>query len=72
MLSEIEKRVPRGQAPDQSLAEFKGAVDELRLRLWALLGAGTRTTTGAFRSSSGCGAPSRSVAGSSRTYARAP
>ena len=41
MLSEIEKRVPRGQAPDQSLAEFKGAVDELRLRLWALLGAGS-------------------------------
>ena len=41
MLGEIETRVSRGQAPDQSLAEFKGAVDELRLRLWALLGAGS-------------------------------
>ncbi len=41
MLSEIEQRMPRSQAPDQSLAEFKGAVDELRLRLWALLGAGS-------------------------------
>jgi hypothetical protein len=41
MLEEIETRVSRGQTPDQSLAEFKGTVDELRLRLWALLGAGS-------------------------------
>jgi hypothetical protein len=41
MLGEIEARVAQGEAPDQSLAEFKGAVDELRLRLWAILGAGS-------------------------------
>lgn len=41
MLREVEARVAGGQAPDHALAEFKGAVDELRLRLWALLGAGS-------------------------------
>ena len=41
MLGDVETRVAGGQAPDRSLAEFKGAVDELRLRLWALLGAGS-------------------------------
>ena len=41
LLGEIETRVAQGEAPDQSLAEFKGAVDELRLRLWAILGAGS-------------------------------
>ena len=32
MLGDIEARVAHGAVPDQSLAEFKGAVDELRLR----------------------------------------
>ena len=41
LLGEIEGRVAQGEAPDQALAEFKGAVDELRLRLWAILGAGS-------------------------------
>ncbi|HKU59873.1 MAG TPA: hypothetical protein VJQ44_01555 [Gemmatimonadales bacterium] len=41
MLGDVETRVAHGAVPDQSLAEFKGAVDELRLRLWAILGAGS-------------------------------
>ena len=40
MLGEIQGRVAQSEA-DPSLAEFKGAVDELRLRLWAMLGAGS-------------------------------
>jgi len=41
LLREIEDRVGRGESPGADLAEFKSAVDELRLRLWALLGAGS-------------------------------
>jgi hypothetical protein len=35
-LREIEDRVGRGESPAVDLAEFKSAVDELRLRLWSL------------------------------------
>ena len=41
LLREIEDRVGHGESPGADLAEFKSAVDELRLRLWALLGAGS-------------------------------
>jgi len=41
LLRGIEERVERGESPAVDLAEFKSAVDELRLRLWALLGAGS-------------------------------
>jgi hypothetical protein len=41
MLRDIEERVGRGESPAVDLAGFKSAVDELRLRLWALLGAGS-------------------------------
>jgi hypothetical protein len=41
MLGEIQGRVAQSEGADPSLAEFKGAVDELRLRLWAMLGAGS-------------------------------
>jgi hypothetical protein len=41
MLREIETRVVGAEAPAADLAEFKSAVDELRLRLWDLLGAGS-------------------------------
>ena len=47
MLGDVETRVARGQAPDQALAEFMGAVDELRLRVWALLGVGSAQVYGA-------------------------
>jgi outer membrane protein TolC len=35
-LRKIEDRVGRGESPAVDLAEFKSAVDELRLRLWSL------------------------------------
>jgi hypothetical protein len=41
MLGEIEGRVAKGEVPAVDLTEFKSSVDELRLRLWALLGAGS-------------------------------
>ena len=41
LLREIEDRVGRGESPSVDLAEFKSAVDDVRLRLWALLGAGS-------------------------------
>jgi hypothetical protein len=41
LLRDVEERVGRGESPAMDLAEFKSAVDELRLRLWDLLGAGS-------------------------------
>jgi hypothetical protein len=41
LLREIEARAGRGESPAVDLAEFKSAVDDLRLRLWALLGGGS-------------------------------
>jgi hypothetical protein len=49
LLRGIEERVERGEAPAVDLAEFKNAVDELRLRLWALLGVGSANDYRSFQ-----------------------
>lgn len=49
LLRGIEERVERGEAPAVDLAEFKSAVDDLRLRLWALLGAGSANDYRSFQ-----------------------
>jgi hypothetical protein len=38
-LKAIETRVSRGQVADETLGDFKSALDDLRLRLWGLLSA---------------------------------
>jgi hypothetical protein len=40
-LKAIESRVTSGEVPGDSLTEFKSSVDDMRLRLWALLSAGS-------------------------------
>jgi hypothetical protein len=40
-LQALESRVGSGEVASEGLAEFKSAVDDLRLRLWALMSAGT-------------------------------
>jgi hypothetical protein len=49
LLREIEDRVGRGESPVVDLGEFKSAVDELRLRLWDLLGAGSANDYRSFQ-----------------------
>jgi hypothetical protein len=49
LLHEIEGRIGRGESPAVDLTEFKSAVDELRLRLWALLGAGSANDYRSFQ-----------------------
>lgn len=40
-LQALEARVVSGEVPIDGLAEFKSSVDDLRLRLWGLMSAGT-------------------------------
>jgi hypothetical protein len=49
VLETIETQVARGEVPRDSVADFKSSVDELRLRLWGVLGAGSTTDYRAFQ-----------------------
>lgn len=40
-LQALESRVASGELPPEGLADFKSSVDDLRLRLWGLMSAGT-------------------------------
>jgi hypothetical protein len=48
-LQALESRVASGEVPSEGLAEFKSSVDDLRLRLWALMSAGTANDYRAFQ-----------------------
>ena len=48
-LQALESRVASGEVPGEGLAEFKSSVDDLRLRLWALMSAGTANDYRAFQ-----------------------
>ncbi len=50
-LQAIERRMARGEVPSGGLAEFKSSVDDLRLRLWGLLAAGSADDFRAFQGS---------------------
>ena len=50
-LHAIEKRMAQGEIPTGPLTEFKSAVDDLRLRLWGLLSAGSANDYRAFQES---------------------
>jgi hypothetical protein len=49
VIDSIETRVARGEVPRDAVADFKSSVDELRLRLWGVLGADTATDYRAFQ-----------------------
>jgi hypothetical protein len=49
VLETIETRVASGEVPRDAVADFKSSVDELRLRLWGVLGAGSTTDYRAFQ-----------------------
>ena len=49
VLETIETRVASGEVPRDALADFKSSVDELRLRLWGVLGAGSVTDYRTFQ-----------------------
>ena len=48
-LQALESRVAAGEVPIESLADFKSSVDDLRLRLWGLMSAGTANDYRAFQ-----------------------
>jgi hypothetical protein len=48
-LRALESRVASGEVPLEGLAEFKSSVDDLRLRLWGLMSAGTANDYRAFQ-----------------------
>ena len=48
-LRAIEARIAGGEIPAEGLADFKSSVDDLRLRLWALLSAGSANDYRAFQ-----------------------
>jgi len=48
-LQAIEARVASGDVPREIVAEFKSSVDDLRLRLWSVLGAGSPNDYRAFQ-----------------------
>lgn len=50
-LQAIERRMSQGEIPSGALAEFKSSVDDLRLRLWGLLSAGSANDYRAFQES---------------------
>jgi DNA-binding transcriptional regulator YbjK len=50
-LHAIEKRMAQGEIPTGALTEFKSSVDDLRLRLWGLLSAGSANDYRAFQES---------------------
>jgi phosphoglycolate phosphatase-like HAD superfamily hydrolase len=39
VLQTVEAQVARGRVPQEGLADFKSAVDEVRLRLWGIMSA---------------------------------
>jgi hypothetical protein len=39
ILSDLEERLDAGEVPAEGLPEFKSTVDDIRLRVWALLSA---------------------------------
>jgi hypothetical protein len=49
VLEAIETRVASGEVPRDAVADFKSTVDELRLRLWGVLGSGGATDYRAFQ-----------------------
>lgn len=50
-LHAIESRMSQGEIPAHALAEFKSSVDDLRLRLWGLLSAGSANDYRGFQDS---------------------
>jgi hypothetical protein len=48
-LEAIETRVGSGEVPREAIADFKSSVDDLRLRLWGVLGAGSANDYRAFQ-----------------------
>lgn len=48
-LQALETRIASGEVPVESLADFKSSVDDLRLRLWGLLSAGSANDYRAFQ-----------------------
>ena len=49
ILQALESRVASGEVPPEGLADFKSSVDDLRLRLWGLMSAGTANDYRAFQ-----------------------
>ena len=49
VLQEIEKRVATGEVGREAVADFKSSVDDLRLRLWSILGTGSANDYRAFQ-----------------------
>ena len=48
-LQAIESRMAAGELPVEGLAEFKSSVDDLRVRRWGLMSAGTANDYRAFQ-----------------------
>ena len=48
-LQALESRMAGGELPVEGLAEFKSSVDDLRLKLWGLMSAGTANDYRAFQ-----------------------
>lgn len=48
-LRAIEARMAEGDMPAGELADFKSSVDDMRLRLWGLLGAGSANDFRSFQ-----------------------
>jgi hypothetical protein len=48
-LQAIEARVVSGEVPHEAVADFKSSVDDLRLRLWGVLSAGSANDYRAFQ-----------------------
>jgi hypothetical protein len=49
LLGAIETRVAGGEVPRELVADFKSTVDDLRLRLWSVLGTGSANDYRAFQ-----------------------
>ena len=49
VLQAIEARVASGEVGRDAVADFKSAVDDLRLRLWSVLGTGSANDYRAFQ-----------------------
>jgi hypothetical protein len=49
VLQVIETRIARGEVEREVVADFKSAVDDLRLRLWSVLGTGSANDYRAFQ-----------------------
>ena len=49
VLEEIETRGAGGEVPREAVADFKSSVDDLRLRLWSVLGTGSANDYRAFQ-----------------------